>query len=51
MSDLKFWDSELNAAYGVYAIPHLILIDKDGKIIERGLNADEMGNKLAELIK
>jgi len=51
ISDLKFWDSSLAAAYGVNGIPLLILIDKDGKIIERGLDAEEMGTKLAELIK
>lgn len=51
ISDLKYWDSALSAAYGVNGIPHLLLIDKDGKIIERGLNANEMAAKLAELIK
>lgn len=51
ISDLKHWDSDLSGAYGVNGIPHLLLIDKDGKIIERGLGAQEMGAKLAELLK
>lgn len=51
ISDLKYWDSELSRAYGVNSIPHTVLIDKDGKIIERGLNAEKVEEKLAELLK
>ncbi|MBD8389506.1 AhpC/TSA family protein [Dysgonomonas sp. BGC7] len=51
ISDLKYWDSELAAAYGVNSIPHLVLLDKDGKIIERGLNAEQVSEKLAEFLK
>ncbi|MDR1716850.1 MAG: AhpC/TSA family protein [Prevotella sp.] len=51
ISDLKFWDSELAGAYGVNSIPHLVLLDKDGKIMARGLNADEAIAKLTELLK
>jgi len=51
MSDLKQWDSELSAAYGVNSIPHMVLLDKEGKIIAKGFNARDLSNKLAELIK
>ncbi|MDR1881972.1 MAG: AhpC/TSA family protein [Prevotella sp.] len=51
ISDLKYWDSELAAAYGVNSIPHLVLLDKDGKIIARGLSADKAVAKLTELLK
>lgn len=51
ISDLNEWDSGLAEAYGVDGIPRLILIDRDGKIIEDGLDADEVGIKLAELMK
>lgn len=51
MSDLNYWDSELSAPYGISGIPHLMLIDQDGKIIERDLGADEMEIKLVELLK
>jgi thiol-disulfide isomerase/thioredoxin len=51
ISDLKFWDSELAGAYGVNSIPHLVLLDKDGKIMARGLSADEAVAKLTELLK
>ena len=32
VSDLKFWDSQPAALYGVHAIPQQFLIDKQGKI-------------------
>ncbi|MBK5720397.1 AhpC/TSA family protein [Dysgonomonas sp. Marseille-P4677] len=51
ISDLKFWDSELAAAYGINSIPHLVLLDKDGKIMARGLSADQAVAKLNELLK
>lgn len=51
ISDLKFWDSEGAALYGVSSIPHMLLIDKDGKIIERGITPDQLAEKLAELLK
>jgi len=51
MSDLKYWQSDLSGAYAVNSIPHMVLIDKDGKIIERGLNADKLSEKLSELLK
>jgi thiol-disulfide isomerase/thioredoxin len=51
ISDLKFWDSEGAAAYGISSIPHLVLLDKDGKILARGLNADEATAKVTELLK
>ncbi|MDH6309879.1 thiol-disulfide isomerase/thioredoxin [Dysgonomonas sp. PFB1-18] len=51
ISDLKFWDSELASAYGISSIPHLVLLDKDGKIIARGLDAKKTVEKIAELLK
>lgn len=51
MSDLKYWDSEASKLYAVRGIPHLMLLDKDGTILFRGLSGDEVGEKLAELLK
>ncbi len=51
ISDLKFWDSDLAAAYGINSIPHLVLLDKEGKILARGLSADQAVDKLSELLK
>lgn len=49
MSDLGGWKSELAAAYGVNSIPMTLIIDKEGKIIARGLHGEDLQNKLAEL--
>lgn len=51
ISDLKFWQSDLAAAYGVRSIPHTVLIDKDGKIIARDLRGDKIAEKLSEILK
>lgn len=51
ISDLKFWDSELAAVYGISSIPHLMLLDKDGKILARGIDANEATKKIEELLK
>ncbi len=51
MSDLKFWQSEGAALYGVNSIPHTVLIDGDGTIIAKNLRGEELDRKLAEILK
>lgn len=51
VSDLKGWKSELSGAYGVASIPHTVLLDKEGKIIAKGLHGKEVMAKLDELLK
>lgn len=51
ISDLKGWDNEGARLYAVKSIPYLILIDKDGKIIENGIRTDEAIEKITELLK
>lgn len=51
MSDLKGWKCEGSGLYGVNAIPHTVLIDPDGVILERDLRSEKLAAKLAELIK
>jgi len=48
LSNLKGWQEDCAVTYGVDAIPHTVLIDKDGKIIERNLS--ELNFKLEELL-
>ena len=48
LSNLKGWDEDCAVTYGVDAIPQTVLIDKDGKIIERNLS--ELNFKLEELL-
>lgn len=50
MTDLKFWDCEGARLYGISAIPHLVVIDKDGTIVARNLHGEELDAKIKELI-
>ena len=51
MSDLQGWKSPLAEAYGVTSIPQTFLLDKDGKIIAKSLDAEQLAEKLQELLK
>lgn len=51
MSDLKYWQSEAAALYGVNSIPHTVLIDKDGVIIDKNLRGEDLEKKLEEVLK
>ena len=49
VSDLKYWQNEAARLYGVNSIPQSYLLDKDGKIIGKGLRGEQLAKKLAEL--
>ncbi|MDH6356452.1 TlpA disulfide reductase family protein [Parabacteroides sp. PF5-9] len=51
LSDLKYWDSEIPALYGVRGIPANILIDPNGVIQAKNITGEELPNTLKELIK
>jgi len=51
VSDLKYWECEAGKLYGVKSIPHNVLIDKEGIIIAKNLRGEDLGAKLAELLK
>jgi peroxiredoxin len=51
MSDVKYWQSEGAKLYNVSGIPHTVLIDPQGIIIEKDLRGNGLKNKLAELLK
>ena len=51
VSDLKGWQSSAAALYGVKGIPMNFLLDKDGRIVDKGLRGDALDKKLAELLK
>ena len=42
MSDCAFWDSPGVKRYAVQSIPHLLLIDPHGVIVERGIPEDQL---------
>jgi len=49
VSDLKGWKSAGGAAYNVRSIPFTVLIDKEGKIIAKGLRGAALEQKLEEI--
>lgn len=50
VSDLKGWKSVAASLYAVNSIPHTVLINPDGVIIEKNLRGDALREKLVELI-
>jgi peroxiredoxin len=51
ISDLKFWNNEAAALYGVEGIPYNVLIDPKGKIIATSLRGANLSDKLNEVLK
>lgn len=49
VSDLQFWQNAAARLYGVNAIPQSFLLDKDGKIIGKGLRGEQLAKKMMEL--
>lgn len=49
VSDLMQWQSSVVPAYRIKGIPKTILIDREGKIIDRDLRAEALSEKLAEV--
>lgn len=45
------WGNALARLYGVYAIPHTLLIDQDGVIQATGLRGEDLSAKVDELLK
>lgn len=51
LSDLKYWDSEIPALYGVRGIPANVLLGPDGVIIAKNITGEDLHKKLKEVIK
>jgi thiol-disulfide isomerase/thioredoxin len=51
VSDLKYWSSAGAQAYQVNSIPQTFLLDKEGKIIAKGLRGAALDQYLAQLFK
>jgi len=49
VSDFQFWQNTAARLYSVNEIPQSFLLDKDGKIIAKGLRGDLLAAKLNEL--
>ena len=50
LSDLKHWSNSVAKLYSIYAIPQSFLIDPNGIIIAKGLNYQELKNKLNQVL-
>jgi peroxiredoxin len=50
VSDLKGWKNDVAVLYGIEGIPMNFLIDKDGKIVAKGLRGDDLDKKLEEFL-
>lgn len=49
MSELKGWKTSVVELYAFNGIPHTVLLDRDGKIIEKNLRGEALHEKLEEL--
>jgi peroxiredoxin len=50
VSDLKGWDNQVAGIYGIKGIPMNFLLDKNGKVVAKGLTGDALDKKLADLL-
>jgi thiol-disulfide isomerase/thioredoxin len=50
VSDLKGWKNAVAVLYGVEGIPMNYLVDKEGKIVAKGLRGDDLDKKLEEFL-
>jgi len=48
--DGKFWDSKLAGVYGVTSIPFTVLIDGDGRVVEKNLRGPALEDALKKLL-
>ena len=49
VSDLMGWETSVMPIYGFTSIPHTVLIDEDGKIIDKKLRGPALEAKLKEI--
>ena len=50
VSDLKKWESRVVKDFHIEAIPYSVLIDREGKIIAKGLRKDELEVRIMEAL-
>lgn len=51
LSELRGWDSEVAKKNGVQAIPHTVILDKDGNILASDLRGEELKQFVANALK
>ena len=50
ISDLQFWNSPVVKQYGFNGIPFTVLVDRDGKILAKGLRGEELEKMLEKIL-
>ena len=50
VSDLMGWDNRVAKLYGVSSIPHTVLLDPEGRIMENDLRGDALKTKVLEIV-
>ncbi|MEZ5069826.1 MAG: TlpA disulfide reductase family protein [Bacteroidales bacterium] len=50
ISDLAYWNSKGAELYGVSSIPHTVLIDREGTIVARNLEGDDLREAIKGLL-
>jgi thiol-disulfide isomerase/thioredoxin len=50
VSDLAYWSSVVVKQYGFQGIPFTVLIDKEGKIVAKGLRGEALENAVKQLL-
>jgi alkyl hydroperoxide reductase subunit AhpC len=50
ISDLKYWQSEAAEMFQVQSIPHMVIVDQQGVILNRGIRGEELEHFIASLL-
>jgi hypothetical protein len=50
VSDLKYWDSPVVESYRISKLPVLYLLDKEGKIMQKGFTTEDLPRILEEVV-
>ena len=50
LSSLQRWECPLAKAYNIHWIPTLVLIDREGRIVARRLEGEELESKIRSLL-
>lgn len=51
VSDLGYWNSSVVKQYGFQGIPFTVLVDRDGKIVAKGLRGPQLEEAVSEYLK
>jgi len=50
VSDLKMWEAEVVSKYRIEGIPYLVLLDREGRIVAKGLEIEAMRGEISKLL-